>query len=519
GQKTNYKNSFFVGYWNGKNWIYDSYILDLSYSENLFQILEQGMTIRLQCYAIFDNKQNIKIFRLKSIQEIELWDIDKRKKAGKAFDKEREEGIKLSQNNWLKPLTEKEKEEQNREKVAIKNRIQFYQKNQQAYHYFYQKVKPKLHFLKKIVHRLKALNIQPSSYFPNSMTFVQNPHYQSVHNNYKILREETNLQDDFLLDNLEEIEDIGIINMPILYERLILIQVVSILKNNFRFTPQKDWKYKILQAMRSNEKNIEIYLENHFAKRYIILTYEKELPNGKRPDFTIDLTWFAESDVDKKNSITKRFILDAKFYDKSTFQDKGGMLATIDSLYEGKNYSENGKNPVFLIHPCDKLISSQERISAQSWGEYSFLGELGIRPAHHKGAVFFNPIDRVIYRDELQRLLGMFLQYLLEPSDIQFQKDDRTLAVPICIRCGSSEYQIINKTKYTDKAGYTVERTSKSVWLKCCECEQWQVYNHCFYDKKRLIKNGFYWSYHAARMIEPFNIKCPHCGEWGIWQK
>ncbi|MFZ7289349.1 hypothetical protein, partial [Avibacterium avium] len=202
-----HKSSFFVSYRDGECWIEKGYILDLSGFEILFDILESSMEIKLSCcYQKPNNTEKIKIFRLRSIQEIELLDIDKRKKAKKAFYKEREDGIKLSQNNWLKPLTAKEKLEQNREKITIKNRIHFYQKNQQAYEHFYQKIEPKLHFLKKIVQRLKALNIQASSYFPNSMTFVQNPHYQSVHNNYKIIREETNLQDEYLLDDLEEVD-------------------------------------------------------------------------------------------------------------------------------------------------------------------------------------------------------------------------------------------------------------------------------------------------------------------------
>ena len=56
------------------------------------------------------------------------------------------------------------------------------------------------------------------------------------------------------------------------------------------------------------------------------------------------------------------------------------------------------------------------------------------------------------------------------------------------------------------------------MWMKCKECEQMQVYNHCG-DKDdcntRLIKNGIYWSYHSARALEPFNMKCPKCSEWG----
>ena len=525
GKQAQGKNGFFVNYWNGQQWgkfNQKTTILSLNNFKDLLCVLEHGMTIKLLGTLNVLNQTAITtgnefyVFYLNSLSNIELLNTTQRDNAEKAFNALQEEAIKLKQNNWIKVLSRPEKEEQEREKTALQNRILFYQKNQNTCQHFYQKIKPKLQQLKKIARQLNTLGVRASSHFPNSMTFVQNPHYQNVHNNYKIIREATNLQDEYLLESLEEVDNIGIINMPLLYERLVLMQLIAILKDNFHFVPQHDWKYKLIQAIKSNDKNIEIQLANQAAKRYITLTYEKELPNGKRPDFTIDLTWFKENDSKNEEAYNQRFILDAKFYDKSTFQRAGGMEAKINELYEIKNYSEGGKNPVFLIHPCNNLI--EKRISAQAWGKYSYLGELYTEPAHHKGAVFFSPVDKIVYRDELQRLLGMFLQYLLEPSDIQSQSNDRTLAVPICIRCGSSNYQIIHKTKeYRDSNGNWKQRTPKSVWQKCIECEQWQVYNHCANDKQRLIKNGFYWSYHAARAIEPFNIKCPHCSSWGFW--
>ena len=66
-----------------------------------------------------------------------------------------------------------------------------------------------------------------------------------------------------------------------------------------------------------------------------------------------------------------------------------------------------------------------------------FLKHHQIFYSHNKGAIFLNPIDRNLYSDELQRLLGMFLQYKLETSETD-PNNDRTFAVPICIRCGSN---------------------------------------------------------------------------------
>lgn len=508
------KDGFFVLEWNGTKWVKPddkSGILKLSrglYS-NLLKILKRGMILRFIGNFNKLPKLNSVLFNFDSIESIELWDYpEKIKKAEENFIKEKNKGIILKQNNWRRALSQQEKEEQEREKLSLRNRIQFYTENQKSCDYVFEKIKPKFLILKELIRKLKDLKVKPSSHFPNSMTFVQNPHYQSIHNSYKKLLENTSLQDENILLSLEELDKMGIVNMPLLYERWSLLQIILVLTKVFRFIPKSGSKYQLINAIRNNYKDIEIYLSNEQTKRYIILSYEKMLENGKRPDFTLDLTWFTQKTNEERS---KRFILDAKFYDKSTFHKAGGMLAKIDELYTVKNYSEDEKNPVFLIHPCKSLI--EQPATSQSWGNYSFLGETDILNdevfySHNKGAIYLNPIDNALYNDELQRLLGLFLQYKLEDEDARLENTDQTLAVPICIRCGSSHFQ--TKPKYGD-------RTSRSVWLQCLECEQWQVFNHCSTCVHRLIKNGVYWTYHSARALEPFNIKCPHCGEWGGW--
>lgn len=525
-QWNNTRDGFFVFEWNGEEWAKrnnKATILRLNDKFlDLVNILEPGMILEFTGEYKLDEKERSFNFIFKTIYSIELWDYpEKLKKAKQTLYNEIAISKKLSQNNWVKYLSKKELEEQEKEKISLQNRINFYTENHKSCTYAFEKIEPKCRQLNELIKKFKTLSIKPSSYFPNSMTFIQNPHYQSVHNNYKALRESINLQDEDLLLSLEEIDKVGIINIPLLYERWVLMQIILTLKSIFRFVPKDDWKNKLINAISTNQKNIKIELFNEKAKRYISLIYEGELPNGKRPDFTLDLTWFKKEDIEYKSKEFKRFILDAKFYDKSTFEKSGGMIAKIDELYKGKNYSEDDKNPVFLIHPCKNIIDKP--VTSQQWGKYSFLGEIdflndGNLPAHNKGAVFLNPIDNTLYNDELQRLLGMFLQYKLEDSDVLQKEKDITDAVPICVQCGSSDMkEHLKSSQYRDKTGIWRERTSRSVWLQCAECEQWQIYNHCFNDYKRLIKNGTYWSYHSARALEPFNMKCPHCGEWGAW--
>ncbi len=526
-QYNNEPDGFFVLVWNGSDWVKPeskSGILSLRYSFSEFiNTFEPGMTLRINCDYRSRSSERSVLFSFERVYAIELIDSTAIQKAKEAFEKEKEIGKKLAANDWIKPLSKQELDEQEKEKLALCNRMIFYNKNQKLSSYVYGKVEPKLRAIKKIIKNLKSLSIKASSHFPNSMSFVRNPHYQGLHNGYKILRNITNLNDEELLISLEKIDEIGLINMPLLYERWTLIQMILVLKEIFRFTPQDDWKYKIIKAVSTNKTDIKIDLSNTINKRYISLWYEKTLPNNRRPDFVMDLTWFTECDSYNENHKIKRFVLDAKFYDKSTFDRAGGMISKVNELYIDKNYSENYENPVFLIHPCNNLIENQ--VTSQSWGKYSFLGELGFSDddgccLHNKGAVFLNPINRTLYSDELQRLLGLFLQYKLEPSSTGRLVDDRTQAVPICIRCGSTEINTLEKKSgYFNRSGMWVERTARSVWMQCMECEQMQVYNHCGSSgcDTRIVKNGLYWSYHSARALEPFNMKCPGCGEWGAW--
>jgi len=521
-------NGFFVKVWNGQDWQRPngkSGILRFArYFEKLTKILEPYMVVQINCdYDEYETERSL-TFKIECVHAIKIIDSRSIQRARAAFEKEKEIGKQLAENNWIKPLSKQEIDEQNKERKAIENRIQFYTRNQALTAYVYDKVAPKVRVLKKLIAELKQLRITPSSHFPNSMTFIQNPHYQGVHKSYQLLREVTNLNDDDILVNLEEIDRIGLVNMPLIYERWVLLQIILVLKNTFRFTPHGRWKHQLIEAIKANNEGIHLKLANTAAKRFISLWYEKTLPNNRRPDFMLDLTWYSEGDTEYSKENFQRFVLDAKFYDKTTFSKAGGMMAKINELYRDKDYSENSTNPVFLIHPCSDLIDQQ--LTSQVWGKYSFLGEVNIEgeevhPSHNKGAILLNPVDREIYADELQRLLALFLQYKLESSETVRLENDRTLAVPICIRCGSTHIKQIQKSSgYHDKSGKWIERTPRSVWMQCSECEQIQVYNHCANsagEGTRLIKNGLYWSYHSARAIEPFNMKCPICGEWGAW--
>jgi hypothetical protein len=374
---------------------------------------------------------------------------------------------------------------------------------------------------------MKKLGIKPKSTFPNSMAFVQNPHYQGAHVIYRHLREITKLTDDDVFLQLEEIEKIGLGSVPLLYERWCLLQIMKVLTEQFRFEPQSNWQRNLIEMVRKKDVNLEIKLKNDKAKRNICLSYEKVMPNGKRPDFVLDVEWEAaeasisddfqtEADTISEGKVPNksRFVLDAKFYDSATFDRLGGLHGVVDSLFSTKNYSENGQNTVFVLHPCKTALGEQK--TPQTWGQHSDLGEGVIkdnvaRPKHKFGAIYLTPTHRFAFLDELQRLLGLFLQYNIESSNTSANSRNSDLVVsqPICIRCGSTDFHEVKK-------GDARRYTTRSFWCECNVCGQFTSYNHCTCNT-RLIKNGAYWTYHSALALDPFNVKCPDCGDWGAW--
>ena len=85
-----------------------------------------------------------------------------------------------------------------------------------------------------------------------------------------------------------------------------------------------------------------------------------------------------------------------------------------------------------------------------------------------------------------------------------------------CIVCSSHEYN------------WKMKKTPKGIkWIiDCKDCHHKTHYSYCVNkqcineetkdgndDRNRLIKHGPYWTYHATQVLEPYNIKCPKCGE------
>ena len=430
----------------------------------------------------------------------------------------------LNKNNWERPITNAERKDQEQEKVEIDKSIETLTKGIKRNKETSVKLIPALNQLRKIQKELVQLNINPSSLLPSSMSFIQNPNYQGVHKLYKKIQELSGV-DEQIFDGLEEAESIGILNTSLIYERWCFLQIVKILVDKFKFLPEINWKQKLLNQIVNSAPNyirdVKIHFENKDTSRKITLWYEKVLESGKRPDFVVDLI----SDFNPFNVISKRLVLDAKFYEN--IDERGGISKVINDLYVVKNYSENNNNKVIILHPSPNSVTPIN--TPQDWAKDTYLGETKLLhkddnelPDHNYGAVLLSPIvNQGKYLDSLQMCLGMFLQYGVEDNKLKKESYNDWVKSQIgdspkginplskekvfCLVCGEHDHSAqVNKTRY----GVRWE-------LTCNDCSHKTFYNYCVSKacRNRLFKHGPYWTYHATEALHPYNIKCPSCSE------
>ncbi|MGE4502511.1 MAG: nuclease domain-containing protein [Thiomicrospira sp.] len=437
---------------------------------------------------------------------------------------------RFEKTGWVRKLNRQETEEQIKEKASLQKLQALAFENQEQLKNASQLLSLKIPKIKSLISQLKLHKVRSSSFFPNSMSFIQNAHYQGIHSQFRIIKNLTGL-DDELFSAIDEVEEVGLINISELYERWCLIQVISVLIQRFKFVPKEGWKKPFINAMLGrNPRNVQIFFHNDNLQRSVRLTYECELDNNAntkkggntRPDIVIDLS--ATSMKEKNKIITKRLVLDAKF--KDFFNTVEHSSKVLKELYFDKDYQEQGKNSVFIIHPSQNSINPRK--NPLNWAKSSTLGEVQIfdwesttvklqdqdfvnrtQHFHEFGSVYVSPTGDEDPLDNLQRLIGMFLQYSTEDNDLEGkiskETEKATEIVPegrlFCISCGSHEY------------GYEWKQTKNGwkLWITCKNCNHFSVYNYCGGCRTRLIKNGSHWTYHATEPLEPLNIRCPKC--------
>ncbi len=370
--------------------------------------------------------------------------------------------------DYTRPLNQNEKKEFQYKLEALKKKKISLSEQLKSTKEVYNLILTQLPQLKKIKLFFLKYKIKSRYHFTSSMTFIQNPNYQGSHKLYKQIINQSGMNDD-LFDSLEEVDKIGILDIPILYERWCLLQIIKVLMDKFHFIPtDKNWK-KILteQISINNSKNITLNFKNSNIAREVRLTYEMVLENGRTPDFVLDIKG-------RKNRYY-RFVMDAKFYENLD------ISKVIDKLYNDKDYAENSNNSVFILHPSKNQKSYYGEKEKFEW-DNAF-------PNHRYGAVSLSPIQKTgNYLNDLQKLIGMFLQYGMEDNQnirVNNKLDPMPKEKPFCMICGSSHQNI--KQAKTRGGNY-------KYWVTCNDCSHMTIYNYCGKCKSRLIKNSS-WTY------------------------
>ena len=373
--------------------------------------------------------------------------------------------------------------------------------------------------LPKVSSRLIKLNsffafhkVKKRAERPNSMIFIQNPVYAAVKNLITKITQQKGLT-DANLQALLEVDEIGLVNISNLYEKWCLLQILKIIVDVFGFHPDGEWQSRLIKSVLNNDKDIEFELYSAERQQKIVLTYEKVLKSGKRPDFVVDLfsNNYAWDETAKCYVITNqqsraRMVLDAKFRGNISESE---LSKLVQEMYAVKDYSEGETNNVFVLHATCNVIRRQT--SPLDWGRSSDYGQ----GAEHKfGSIFLSPsLNYPNSVKNLQRLLGYFLQQNsqildysfmpVSPEHSEYKGNIKAMWHNFtCISCGA----------YGDNLDVVSSHGRRERWeIRCKACHITTVKTHCYQCKATLFKNGSQWTYHQTRAEQAYNIVCPCC--------
>lgn len=510
---SNRNNCFFVNHIDGRDIKHESgakyVIVLLPLSLNLDGASETIAKSKILISGLCERKK-VGLETDKFYYQITFYRVESIKLCSQAEEKLSAEIIRLERQekalalqNWVIPLDKQEV-------LDIQKECEILKKRCEGFDDLYERTSNWLKPLPVLEQRLNKLfrffNKHTSKMVtvcPNTMTFVQNPHYAKAKASYKHFKDNSGVTDSFL-DEMLKIDEIGLVNVANLYERWCLLQILKVLSQTYGFKLESEWKSKLLRAVSPNNYDIELNMECEERQQRIMLTYEKQLENGKRPDFVID--FFCPEYVEPPNSNSLwttrgeekyRLVLDAKFRGEET---ENTLVAIVNDLRLNKDYSEGDRNPLFIIHPVKKAIDNPT--SPLEWGENCDYGQTN---DHKYGSIFLSPsIDSYRSAEHLQRLLGLFLQ----PKGVILSNPWNTSNVTwhnmICIGCGQPMVEKYSQTK-----------RGKPRWeLTCSACSLLTIKTVCRKCSKPLFKNGLKWTYHRTRATQTSNVVCPSCEEF-----
>lgn len=500
-------------------------------------VLEGGLSLldegsRYEVDALFDlETKNSKrqrlgaywtIYGVDDVRLIESKELREAKRLRKEAARMRQKGggrqrVRL-QRSW-------EQREQERERQSLITRRSFFSEQMAAWEQRVGALEDLKADLHQVHRRLEAAGVKsrPDTSYPGTMVFVQNPHYRAAHAAFEKIKASSG-SDDRLFDRLHSLEDLGIIDLPMVYERWCLLELIRVFRQDYGYDIYQstddgierypEWATDLISTVTvGREKPFSILLQNkHSHRRIVKLTYQPHLENGKRPDFQLQIGGWEREDISLK---TVRVILDAKcksYGREAERRDIDALGEDMRKLVIEKDYEERERkepNHVFILHPDEAAVAQpythQEWALASHYGGSPAFGWQQEFPMHRIGAVRVHPRSS----DHLKRLVYQLLTYPVEKIQSTNKGEYRPQQKVFCPECGGTAFDV---QKHRTKGG------GQKYYYTCRDvmCEHFFVINYCQGCSYRLWKHGSHWTFHDTHPVSPYNVKCPSCGSYAI---
>lgn len=430
-----------------------------------------------------------------------------------AIDRKSAKRAQLEKNNWLAPLTPKERMESQQEAITAQSRGRVYQE-------FGHRAIGASTVLNQCQADMNAqdmawekLQVVSSPAFPMGVRFTQSPDYTACQVAFAQVTALTQ-RSGLGVDALDAVERIGVLHASALYERWCLVKIISILMEEYRFDPESGWQERLVHAITGKPQTLDLKFRRAELGLCACLEIQPELPNGRRPDFrlrfyldgselSVDRTRHHVLNARAKSAAPPDLVMDAKF---RTQWRKGELGRVLTSLIEEKNYGQQGDR-VFILHPAPRAILKPT--SPLDWGRNCDYGqEKG--DEHRKGVIYLAPgTGEGNPERNLRRLIAMQLQATFPEPDPDAEDDAHVAPTnSFCIRCGTAHESVNVKQHHTQRGN--------AYWtLSCSECAMQTTRTHCFGCKSGILfKNGLQLTYHKTVADQVTNIVCPQCGKY-----
>jgi hypothetical protein len=406
----------------------------------------------------------------------------------------------LERMDWQRALEPEEQAELKRELEVSRKTTHRLRKRKSVFEEFQHSLSPLLTRFLSLQSFFVNNGVRHRAECPNTMVFVQNPFYAGAKAGYRKVLEANDI-DERSLSALMAIEDMGLLETWLLYERWCLVKLFNVLIDIYKFIPPENWQSLLVDLVLRKKKDVSILLFHPYREQELEVTYEKELESKRRPDFVLDLFEVERTVFSQKKERRRigRLVLDAKFKGNLHHHEVNEI---VRELVEDKDYSEGGNNAVFILHPIPEVV--EERTSPLDWGRSCDYGQI---VEHKKGSIFLSPSLKYPHSiDNLHRLIGQFLQvnHKIEEND-EHQIKWHSVS---CIACGASGSDFVNVRYDPTKRGGTAWR------ILCNECHTISTETYCFNCHTPLFKNGPKWTYHRTRVEQTSNVVCPLCEEF-----